>query len=937
MTKSNLGRALAVLLAVPLPLHATGSVLLGWNNLGMHCMDSDYSVFSVLPPYNTIEAQLIVNGQLVTNGSGYTVTYEAVADSTGSLNSTSVGKGNFYGFTHLIYGAVPPDMGLAGWAMPGLLNTPQPMVFQNSNVPAPGVTTPVDWFHAEGIPITPFDDAGFKNEYPLMRLVARNSANAVIATSDIVLPVSDEMDCRACHGSGTQDAARPFGGWVNAPDPERDYRLNILRLHDDIEFVAHPTEYVAALAARGFNPAGLYANVVADGRPILCASCHLSEALPGTGYGSVPPLTTSMHAFHAHVTDPGLNMTLDDSANRAACYRCHPGSETRCLRGAMGSAVALDGSMEMQCQSCHGSMSMVGSSDRVGWFMEPNCQSCHTGTATHNNGQIRYTSVFTDDQGTVREAVDQTFATNPDTPATGISLYRFSAGHGGLQCSACHGSTHAEFPASHPNDNLRNEQIQGHAGVTAECTACHTSMPDTINGGPHGMHPTGAGWISFHHDAIHSESDWQKCAACHGADFRGTVLSRTFGERSLTARMDGGSVTLNLFQGAIIGCYNCHNGPKSSNRSGSAAPVVQDVSASTSEAQPVALTLPVSGTGATLRIIAQPVHGTVGLAGDVATYFPEPGFLGTDTFTFAAYNGAKNSQLATGTVEVGGLAPEAPVITLQPASQTVISGAGASFSVTATGTAPLHYQWQKEGADLEGATSDTLTLTAVGPGDAGNYQVVVWNTDGTVISDTAVLTVIMPPVITQQPVSQTVPVGAGVTFSVTASGTGPFSYQWRRNGFDIGGANAATLTFPAVATSDAGTYRVVVENLAGFDTSDDAVLTVNEVPSMTVVLTSPEEGAVYTDRDRIRLTATVTPSGNVRRVDFFDGASLLGSDSSAPYGLTVRRLGSGTHEFTARATSLSGETATSDPVQVSVTSRNSTYASRTSRQRLSDD
>jgi len=164
-------------------------------------------------------------------------------------------------------------------------------------------------------------------------------------------------------------------------------------------------------------------------------------------------------------------LNLGDSANRAACYRCHPGSTTRCLRGAMGGAVAADGSMEMQCQSCHGSMSQVGSTNRVGWFMEPNCQSCHTGTATHNNGQIRYTSVFTDTNGAVRIAVDQTFATQTDTPAPDLSLYRFSAGHGGLQCEACHGSTHAEFPATHRNDNLRNQQIQGHAGVMVECTA----------------------------------------------------------------------------------------------------------------------------------------------------------------------------------------------------------------------------------------------------------------------------------------------------------------------------------------------------------------------------------------------------------------------------------------------------------------------------------
>ena len=69
---------LALTLVVTPALKAAPATLLGWNNLGMHCMDSDYSVFSILPPYNTIETQLIVAGKLVTNGTGYTVTYQAV-------------------------------------------------------------------------------------------------------------------------------------------------------------------------------------------------------------------------------------------------------------------------------------------------------------------------------------------------------------------------------------------------------------------------------------------------------------------------------------------------------------------------------------------------------------------------------------------------------------------------------------------------------------------------------------------------------------------------------------------------------------------------------------------------------------------------------------------------------------------------------------------
>ena len=80
-------------LTLPLTLLAANSQILGWNNLGMHCMDSDYSVFSILPPYNTIESQLIVGGKLVTNGSGYTVTYQAVVDPSGSINTTAMGQG----------------------------------------------------------------------------------------------------------------------------------------------------------------------------------------------------------------------------------------------------------------------------------------------------------------------------------------------------------------------------------------------------------------------------------------------------------------------------------------------------------------------------------------------------------------------------------------------------------------------------------------------------------------------------------------------------------------------------------------------------------------------------------------------------------------------------------------------------------------------------
>jgi len=531
---------LATTLVSPITLTAASSVVLGWNNLGMHCMDSDYSVFSILPPYNTVDAQLIVNGRLVPSR-GYTVTYQAVADPDGSFNSTSAGKGNFYQYAALLYGHVSVDMGLAGYAMPGSNNIARRMSYDAA----------AGWFQAEGIPLTPYDNAGIKNPYPLMRLVARTTSKRIKATTDVVLPVSDEMDCRACHASGTQAAARPMSGWVSDANAERDYRLNILKLHDERR---DPISYAVALAAQGYNSNGLYAGVVNDDKPVLCAHCHLSEALPGTGYGNISALTAAVHGRHANVVDPDLGITLNDLGNRGACYRCHPGSTTRCLRGAMGKAVDTNGVPLMQCQSCHGSMSRVGSPSRTGWLNEPNCQACHTGTANSNNGQIRYTSVFETD-GNMRVPVNQTFATTPNAPGPGLSLYRFSTGHGGMKCSACHGSTHAEFPSSHRNDNIQNVRLQGHDGVLSECTVCHVRVPKTVNGGPHGLHVLGKTWVSRHGDT--AEHDTMKCAECHGLDYHGTVLSRAQTDRVF--RVNGR--TIQFVRGTMIGCYDCHNGP----------------------------------------------------------------------------------------------------------------------------------------------------------------------------------------------------------------------------------------------------------------------------------------------------------------------------------------------------------------------------------------
>jgi len=363
------------------------------------------------------------------------------------------------------------------------------------------------------------------------------------------LPVSDEMDCKRCHATNSAPAAKPTIGWVNDPalTAEQDYKYNILRLHDQIQPTA-VSDYKTALLAKGYdyNVSGLEATAK-SGTPVLCVACHKSNALPnvGIGFNAIAPksFTSAIHRRHAFVTDPISGLQLNNSANRDACYACHPGSATNCLRGAMGDAKNALGQNTMQCQSCHGSMTNVGDLAREGWFNEPNCQACH-----HDG--VRETSAI-NVNGTLKSWVDTRFATNPNTPAPGLSLYRFSTGHGNLQCEACHGSTHAVYPA-HTADNLMSIGAQGHSGTVAECKTCHATIPSTVTGGPHGMHPVGDYWVSAHQNV--AEANPTQCTVCHGANYRGSVLSKTWTARSF---YNGKSYV----KGAMVSCYDCHNGP----------------------------------------------------------------------------------------------------------------------------------------------------------------------------------------------------------------------------------------------------------------------------------------------------------------------------------------------------------------------------------------
>jgi probable HAF family extracellular repeat protein len=162
-----------------------------------------------------------------------------------------------------------------------------------------------------------------------------------------------------------------------------------------------------------------------------------------------------------------------------------------------------------------------------------------------------------------------------------------------------------------------------------------------------------------------------------------------------------------------------------------------------------------------------------------------------------------------------------PIITTQPASKNAGAGGSVTFTVAALSGTTFHYQWEKNGVAISGATSTKLTLTKVVPSNDGNYTVVVTNKVGSVTSSKAALTVIGTgaSIATEPKSVLKAKAGATVTFKVVAKGTAPFSYQWQFNGGNLKnaenytGATTATLTIKKVNAGNAGNYQVLVWNV----------------------------------------------------------------------------------------------------------------------------
>jgi alpha-tubulin suppressor-like RCC1 family protein len=228
--------------------------------------------------------------------------------------------------------------------------------------------------------------------------------------------------------------------------------------------------------------------------------------------------------------------------------------------------------------------------------------------------------------------------------------------------------------------------------------------------------------------------------------------------------------------------------------------------------------------------------------------------------------------------------PVPPVIAAHPIGVTVTEGQTAQLAVGVTGTGPLAYQWFKDAAPIAGATGAGLSFSPAAAVQAGSYTVRVSNAAGAVTSNAAALVVNLaplppaplPPSITTGPVGLAVLPGAAATMAVAATGTGPLSYQWLRNGTPLAGATAPVLHLPAVSSPDAGSYSVQVSNAAGTVLSGSAQLVVIGAP----VITSQPMAAQVAEGDRATFSVAAAGAG-LRYQWLRDNEPIVGADQAS--------------------------------------------------------
>jgi hypothetical protein len=304
-------------------------------------------------------------------------------------------------------------------------------------------------------------------------------------------------------------------------------------------------------------------------------------------------------------------------------------------------------------------------------------------------------------------------------------------------------------------------------------------------------------------------------------------------------------------------------------------------------------TLTVVATGAAPLAYQWRLNG-VALTGGTNALLTVNNFQATNagTYSVLVVNGA-GADTASTFVELH----SPPIITGQPQGQAVLVGATVVLSVGATGTLPLSYQWRHDSNPIPGATNAALVLTNVQMSDVGSYTVVVRNVYGSVTTFPASITISMPPVIVSHPQGTNVLVGASVSFNVSALGTPPLRFQWRFNNADLLNATNPSLALSNVQLTNAGLYRVLVQNSVASVVSSNAQLSVTTPATVTVTVADSFASEAGANTGRFNITRTGN-TGAPLTVNFTAGGTAtpgmdyqsLASPVTIPAGLSSTAL-----------------------------------------------
>ena len=431
---------------------STQYVVVAWNDLGMHCLNPSFDTAVILPPYNTIWAQVIKRGtppQIIT--SGISIDYRIINNTT----SVSPVKGTFAQFWDPIFMkqlfsvVLPQDYGLN-------LVTP---TLNNSLTGAMVQPVGTNHFMVNGIPVTPINDFGVKNPYQVAEITVKNTAGIVLAQTQATVPTSDEFSCGKCH---TTDDPNPF--------------KDMLIKHDRKQ----GTSLVSSM-------------------PVLCASCHGSPALGTTGAGtSGKYLSQAIHGFHSGKTVPG--------GTAIGCNDCHPGPTAKCNRSAAHSDItkvvpAVGSTDSCSNINCHGTLSKIASDISSGvkipWVNEPKCVNCHTGVTGVDTG----TALYRNSAGhgglscaachSSPHAMYPVSATSQDYVSGNYQAVQYQGVAKTL--GSCVSTCHQHPTSKGGGSNILEEHGSGSfSGKSVSCGICHSGFSNpAIGNWPHGYTWTG--------------------------------------------------------------------------------------------------------------------------------------------------------------------------------------------------------------------------------------------------------------------------------------------------------------------------------------------------------------------------------------------------------------------------------------------------------------